>query len=169
MKKKFLISSIIKYLNKTQKILIAYSGGLDSTVLLHQFIKLKKKILNKIKIRAIHINHNISKFSQLWENHCYKECKKNNITFISEKINKKFKKNLENSLREYRYKIIKKKLLKNEIIVTGHHLDDQCETLLLSLKRGSGPNGLSCMKKLTKFGNDKQLLIRPFINIKKKK
>ncbi|BGI51324.1 MAG: tRNA lysidine(34) synthetase TilS [Buchnera aphidicola (Ceratovacuna japonica)] len=164
-----LIKSILKYIKKNQKILIAYSGGLDSTVLLHQLIILKKKKLKKIKIRAIHINHNISKNSKYWKKHCIKECKKNKIKLILKKIKKKYKNNLENNLRKERYKIIKKELLEDEIIITGHHLNDQCETLLLALKRGSGPNGLSGIRKSTFLGNKKQLLIRPFIKINKKK
>ncbi|WP_343154858.1 tRNA lysidine(34) synthetase TilS [Buchnera aphidicola (Pseudoregma panicola)] len=162
-----LIKNILKYINDDQNILVAYSGGMDSTVLLYQLIKLKKKKLKNIKIRAIHINHNISKNSKNWEYHCYKECKKNKIPIIIRKIKKKYKKNLENKLRNKRYKIIKEEILKKEIVVTGHHLNDQCETLLLALKRGSGPNGLSGIKNPTFFGKNNQLLIRPFIKINK--
>ncbi|WP_343184115.1 tRNA lysidine(34) synthetase TilS [Buchnera aphidicola (Ceratovacuna keduensis)] len=162
-----LIKSILKHINNNQKILVAYSGGLDSTVLLYQLIELKKKKLKNIKIRAIHINHKISKNSKCWEYHCYKECKKNKIPIIIKKIKKKYNKNLENSLRNERYNIIKKELLKKEIVVTGHHLNDQCETLLLALKRGSGPKGLSGIKNSKIFGYKNQLLIRPFIKINK--
>ncbi|WP_343189166.1 tRNA lysidine(34) synthetase TilS [Buchnera aphidicola (Chaitoregma tattakana)] len=168
MQKKLLIHNILKYIHKKQKILVAYSGGLDSTVLLYQLIELKKKI-KLIKIRAIHINHNMNKNANNWKNHCYKECKKNKIGFITQKIKTIYKKNIEHSLREERYKIIKNNLLDNEIAVTGHHLNDQCETLLLALKRGSGPNGLSSIKEAIKFGHNKQLLIRPLISIQKKK
>ncbi|WP_343188290.1 tRNA lysidine(34) synthetase TilS [Buchnera aphidicola (Ceratoglyphina bambusae)] len=166
-KKKLLIENIIKYIKPNQKILVSYSGGLDSTVLLYQLIELKKKN-KKIKIRAIHINHSINKNSDIWSYHCYKQCKKNNIKIILKKINKKYKNNIECSLRIHRYKIIKKELLKREILMTAHHLNDQCETLILALKRGSGPDGLSCIKKVIQFGNKKQLLIRPFIKFEKK-
>lgn len=52
-------------------------------------------------------------------------------------------------------------------MLTGHHFNDQCETFFLSLKRGSGPTGLSCMSFDTPFGNKN--ILRPFLNITKKK
>ncbi|QNS01850.1 MAG: tRNA lysidine(34) synthetase TilS [Buchnera aphidicola (Pentalonia nigronervosa)] len=160
---------IIKY--KNQSFLIAYSGGLDSTVLLYNMIQIKKNIPH-IKIRAIHINHNFNKLSKKWIIHCKKTCIKHHVPLILAEINidKKIKKhtnNIEEKLRIQRYNIIYKHLLPNEILLTGHHMNDQCETLILSLKRGSGPTGLSGMSDETKFGYNKKI-IRPFLNITKK-
>ncbi|AEO07931.1 tRNA lysidine(34) synthetase TilS [Buchnera aphidicola] len=158
-----MIDKIIKnYQNKS--FLIAYSGGLDSTVLLYQLLKIKK---NNIQIRAIHINHNIHSLSQQWTEHCQKICVKNQIPLIIEYLQPhKNMNNLEERLRIQRYNIFYKNLLKNEILLTGHHINDQCETFILSLKRGSGPTGLSCMSFQTSLGNN--IIIRPFLNITKK-
>ncbi|KAF0752832.1 hypothetical protein FWK35_00016600 [Aphis craccivora] len=160
----YLIQDIIaKY--KYKLFLIAYSGGMDSTVLLYQLLKIKQTN-DQIKIRAIHINHNIHTQSEKWQNHCIRTCKKNDIPLIIEKININITKNIEEKLRIKRYNLIYNHLLNKEILLTGHHLNDQCETFFLSLKRGSGPTGLSSMSYETIFGKTK--IVRPFLKITKK-
>ncbi|CAL4326173.1 tRNA lysidine(34) synthetase TilS [Buchnera aphidicola] len=160
-----MIETIInKYKNKS--FLISYSGGLDSTVLLHQFLKIKKKV-PQIKIRAIHINHNLTFHSKEWVQHCKNTCLIHKIPLIIENIHvDKNEKNLEEKLRIKRYTIIYKHLFLNEILLTGHHMNDQCETFFLSLKRGSGPTGLSGMSFKTILGS--KTIIRPFLNTTKK-
>lgn len=153
----YLIHNIIK---KYTLFLIAYSGGMDSTVLLHKLLRIKQKN-PKIKIRAIHINHNLHINSKKWEIHCFNTCKKYNIPLIIEKIDIKITKNIEETLRVNRYNLIYKNLYNKEVLLTGHHLNDQCETFFLSLKRGSGPTGLSSMSFETNFGQTK--IIRPFL------
>jgi len=159
-----LIDKIInQYKNKS--FLIAYSGGLDSTVLLDQLLKIKKTKPD-FNIRAIHINHNISEFSKKWTEHCKKICNFYKIPLIIENICLDKNNNIEEKLRIKRYNIIYNHLSLNEILLTGHHMNDQCETLILSLKRGSGPTGLSSMSFETTFGNKK--IVRPFLKKTKK-
>lgn len=164
-----LIKKINKIIQYHDKILVGFSGGLDSTVLLHLLIKINQKTKKNIKIRAIHINHNISENSEKWNEHCKEICLKWKINFISEKIytyNTK-KIGIECAARNARYKILKKIHLPKEIIVLGHHLNDQIETFLLALKRGSGSKGLSGMSTFTKFS--KTQIIRPLLFLEKKK
>ncbi|WP_348769490.1 tRNA lysidine(34) synthetase TilS [Buchnera aphidicola] len=159
-----MIQNIIEnYKNKL--FLVAYSGGMDSTVLLHQLIKIKQKN-RQISVRAIHINHNIHTNSTKWKVHCITFCKTYNIPLIVEEIDINITNNIEEQLRIRRYNLIYKHLLNDEILLTGHHLNDQCETFFLSLKRGSGPTGLSAMSVETSFGKTK--IIRPFLNQTKK-
>lgn len=151
---------------KEKLFLISYSGGLDSTVLLDTVAKIKGEI-PQIQLRAIHINHNLHDFSQEWSKHCTKICQKYRIPLIIENININQKNgNLEERLRIKRYQIIWNHLLLNEVLLTGHHINDQCETFILSLKRGSGPTGLSGMSSQSFLGNKK--IIRPFLNKTKK-
>ncbi len=153
--------TINKLIKKYKKFLISFSGGIDSSVLLYSILKNKKKN----KIRVIHINHNLSKNSKKWEKHCVNICKKYKINIIIKNILIKNKNNIENKCREKRYKICIKELLKNEILLTAHHMNDQCETILLALKRGSGLTGLCGIKK--KYSINKKTIIRPLINIHK--
>ncbi|BFI91158.1 tRNA lysidine(34) synthetase TilS [Enterobacterales bacterium endosymbiont of Anomoneura mori] len=165
MKNNYLINEVIKNIKNGKKYLIAFSGGLDSSALLHILFYLKKKYFKNIKLRAIHINHNLNINSNIWEKKCSLFCKERNIKLIIKNVNITKKSNLEENARKLRYNIFKKIILKNEILLLAHHLQDQCETFFLALKRGSGPSGLSCMplKKKNFF-----YILRPFLNINKK-
>ncbi len=149
---------------KYKKFLIAFSGGIDSTTLLYSLIK--NKNIKKKYIRAIYINHNLSKNSNKWKKNCINNCKKWKIKLIIKNIFIKKKNNIENKCRKKRYKILLKNLKNKEILITAHHKNDQCETILLSLKRGSGLNGLSGIKK--KQIIKKKIILRPFLDINKK-
>ncbi len=153
-------------IKKYKYFLVGFSGGIDSTVLLHELYT--QSLKKKIYIRAIHINHNINPLSDKWSKHCKKICKKLNIKLITKKIYIKIKKNIECNLRKIRYSIYKKNILNNEIILTAHHKNDQCETFFLALKRGSGPKGLSGIKKKIKI-NKNNFIYRPLLKISKKK
>ena len=63
---------LVRDIDLDKKIYIAFSGGLDSTVLLHLFNDLKKK--DFLNIEAIYVNHNLSKENKKWENHCASVC-----------------------------------------------------------------------------------------------
>ncbi len=153
-------------IKKYKNFLVGFSGGVDSTVLLYELYK--QSLKKNIYIRAIHINHNINPLSYKWSYHCKKICKKLNIKLLIEKVSTKIKKNIECTLRKIRYSIYKKKMLNNEIILTAHNKNDQCETFFLALKRGSGPKGLSGIKKKIKI-NKKNFIYRPLLKISKNK
>ncbi|MCR3754884.1 MAG: tRNA(Ile)-lysidine synthetase [Candidatus Westeberhardia cardiocondylae] len=161
---KKLVSNILQY----KKILLAFSGGIDSTVLLDILHKIKINqyyTMQNFSLRAIHINHGINENANNWENHCIQECYKRNIPIKTTKIHNNTystKKNLEETMRIARYKILTSNLLKNEVLFTAQHQDDQVETCLLALKRGSGPNGLKSMLPKTILFK-KYLLVRPLL------
>ena len=121
---------------KNQKnISIALSGGIDSIVLLHALNKLKSKL--KIKLNAIHIHHNLSEYADDWLTFCYKECKKLGVPISSEKVDIKpnLSMGIEGAARQSRYEALETH--RNNILALGHHQNDQAETLLLQLFRGS--------------------------------
>jgi len=143
-----------------KNIVIALSGGIDSVVLLH--------FLNSHypgNIRAIHINHNLSKHSKDWSLFCKELCHKQDIEFKSIDINIKTSSNVEENARKKRYNSLKSELSKNEVLCTAHHQEDQSETFLLQLFRGSGIAGLASMPKMKSFAVT--FLYRPFLNISK--
>lgn len=143
-----------------KNIVIALSGGIDSVVLLH--------FLNSHypgNIRAVHINHNLSKHSKDWSLFCKELCHKQDIEFKSIDINIKTSSNVEENARKKRYNSLKSELSKNEVLCTAHHQEDQSETFLLQLFRGSGVAGLASMPKMKSFADS--FLYRPFLNISK--
>ena len=147
----------------TNKFLIAYSGGIDSSVLLDCFLKLSR--ITPIKIRSIHVNHGISEEANRFEDHCMKICKEYGINHISKKLNLKLTSNIEEQCRQARYKELCENCQDDEVIITAHHEEDQIETFFLRLVRGSGSRGLSCMKSTSAYGDN--LISRPFLKIPK--
>ncbi|KIE64041.1 tRNA lysidine(34) synthetase TilS [Candidatus Riesia pediculischaeffi] len=162
-----LIKKVYKILQPFQKMLIGFSGGLDSTVLLHILTKIRRLRRTNMELRAIHINHNLQKKSKLWEFHCKKICELWKVKFLSRNVIVRSNDGgTESASRAVRYKEIRRVLLPREVVLVAHHIDDQAETFFLSLKRGSGPSGLSCMRFITPFYDTK--IIRPFLSFEKR-
>ena len=161
-------SSITSSLEKNSydEFLIAYSGGCDSTALLYFANKTARK--NKINIRAIHVNHNLNKESKKWENHCKEFCKGINVELYIENVNIILKPgdSIEEKAREERYLSIYSQMGKKTLMMTAHHGDDQAETFLYQLFRGSGAKGLSSMPRIKKI--KKGFHFRPFLAFNKK-
>ncbi|VTX63495.1 tRNA lysidine(34) synthetase TilS [Haemophilus haemolyticus] len=145
-----LLSDIEKQLKQTsaQGFLIALSGGLDSSVLLSLFAKLRQKQahLQTLSLRAIHIHHGLSQNADNWVKHCQNLCDQFQIPLIIERVQVDKTNGIEAGAREARYQAIKKHLQTQEMLVTAHHLNDQTETFFLALKRGSGLQGLGAMQ-----------------------
>jgi tRNA(Ile)-lysidine synthase len=150
------------------KFLIAYSGGMDSHVLLHCMHEIQLKN-PKIKIRAIHIHHDLSINADSWVKHCRTICEKLNIEFIVKFINIKYKIKYKHSLealaRDARYQEFSRIITTDEALLTAHHADDQAETVLLQLFRGSGPKGLAAMP--MRRGLALGTLLRPLLEFKR--
>ena len=148
-----------------KKIYIAFSGGIDSSVLVDILGKNASKL--ELNITVIHVNHNISSNSLTWMKHCKEFCSKLGLNFISEEVNIiSSGGGIESAARKARYKIFSKYLKNEEQILTAHHMNDVTETIFLRLLRGTGIDGLSGLEKSRKLG--KGLLIRPFLEVSKK-
>ena len=158
-------SLIREHTNLNKGILIGYSGGPDSTALVHLLSSLKA--YQELDVKAIHINHNLSKHSAMWENHCIETCSKLNINLIIESIKIKVDGGgLESASRKARYRVFEKILNAGDQLLLGHHGDDVAETLFMRLLRGTGPDGMEGPKLQRSLG--KGVLIRPFLEISKK-
>lgn len=150
-------------------LVIAYSGGVDSQVLLHALASLKQKnslyasIPNAITV--CHVNHGVSANASAWQAFAEQTCQKLNLalTVCHLNVQTQAQQSLEALLRDARYHALHSIYSESSLIITGHHSDDQAETFLLALKRGSGLKGLSAMSAETKKAND--LLVRPLLNI----
>ncbi|MEO8400820.1 MAG: tRNA lysidine(34) synthetase TilS [Gammaproteobacteria bacterium] len=130
---------------------IAYSGGMDSHVLLHLFAKLRA--MYPIKLRAVYINHGVSLQAEKWAEHCAGVSAELGVDFIQQKISteKPVLSSPEDSLRQSRYHIFSELIQPNDFLLTAHHQDDQAETVLLQLFRGAGPKGLAAMPRVKSF------------------
>lgn len=138
---------------------VAYSGGLDSTVLLHILISLKRSK----PIIAIHVNHQLSPQADAWQIHCERFCEQLGVELKSETVNVESQgSGIESAARLERYKVFESIVKKDDILLLGHHLDDQVETMLYRLMRGTGPNGLAGITPLRHLGEGQ--LVRPLLS-----
>lgn len=153
----------LRSLSKTHnRYLIAYSGGLDSHVLLHLCASLADDD-SKITFRSIYIDHGLQEASKDWAEHCERISKELGVEFQSISLNLEVHagESLEAVARLGRYQALRQHLSKNEILMTAQHQDDQAETLLLQLLRGAGLDGLAAMPRVADFGEG--LHIRPLL------
>jgi tRNA(Ile)-lysidine synthase len=155
------------HLSTASQIVVAYSGGLDSTVLLHGVAQLY--LAGSIPVVAIHVNHNLSDNANDWQTHCQNVCQRLGVTFIARSVQiTSNEKGLEAQARALRYEAIANSIKPQALVLTGQHQQDQVETFLLQLKRGAGPKGLSAMAQSSGFANQSALL-RPLLNCPRKR
>ncbi len=157
-----MISDLTQTLQPHRQFLLAFSGGLDSTVLLHRLVRWREQDPT-IQLRAIHIHHGLSANADGWVAHCQQVCQQWQVPLLVERVVLGDEGlGIEAHARQARYQAFRMALLPGEALVTAQHLDDQCETFLLALKRGSGPTGLSAMSGESNFAGTK--LLRPLLN-----
>jgi tRNA(Ile)-lysidine synthase len=153
----FIAQSVSPY----RQLLVGFSGGLDSTVLLHRLMLWREREPD-VLIRAIHIHHGLSAYADEWVAHCEAICKAWRIPLLVERVRLVDEGlGVEAQARKARYVAFAQSLQPDEALVTAQHLDDQCETFLLALKRGSGPAGLSAMPERAPFAGTQ--LLRPLL------
>lgn len=153
---------------KPQKITVAvaYSGGLDSLALLllmqdyvrrHSTNGMQYAAKYAIKLLAFHIHHGLSSHADEWLMHSQHVCEQLGITFDQQKITlgQKNKSGIEEAARVGRYAALGALCQRHDVslLLTAHHQDDQAETVLLQLLRGSGVAGLSGMDALNRAPN----------------
>ncbi|OOF50548.1 tRNA lysidine(34) synthetase TilS [Rodentibacter genomosp. 1] len=158
-----LFSAFEQQLKQTtaQHYLIALSGGLDSTALLALFAKHRENRPH-FNLRAIHIHHGLSPNADSWVKHCQSLCEQFHIPLVVEYVQVDKTKGIEASAREARYQAIQRHIQANEVLATAHHLNDQTETFFLSLKRGSGLQGLGAMQNQSELFGMK--IFRPLLS-----
>jgi len=151
---------------KRKKYVVAVSGGPDSLAL----VALTKayNFCTKVKFYYVLVNHNIRKNSSQEARKVKQLLKKKNINLKIFLNKKKIVKNIQAEARNVRYNFLINYCKKNKvnILLTAHNLEDQVETFLIRLSRGSGLRGLSSMKPLSKINNQVNLY-RPLLDIKK--
>jgi tRNA(Ile)-lysidine synthase len=131
--------------------LVAYSGGLDSTVLLELLQRLRDRL--PAPLAAVHVDHGLSPRAGQWAAHCRAVCAGYDIplTTIAVQARAAAGESPEAAARRARYGALGGILTDGAMLLTAHHRDDQAETLLLQLLRGAGVDGLAAMPALRRW------------------
>ena len=129
---------------------VAFSGGLDSTALLHALANARAIRANGL--RALHVHHGLQAQANAWAEHCREVCRALHVPLdvLSVQVIERGD-GLEAAARRARYEAIAAALKPDEVLVTAHHRDDQAETFLLRALRGSGVDGLAAMRDWRRF------------------
>lgn len=122
--------------------LVAFSGGVDSSVLLHELAAIVPG-----RVRAVHVCHGMHPDCGRWADHCQTVCTRLGLTLerCDVTVSTGQGESPEASARDARYRALAVALQPDERLVTAHHADDQAETFLLQALRGSGVAGLAAM------------------------
>ncbi len=152
--------------NPASRYVIAFSGGLDSSVLLHLCTSLNQVGIIPDPI-AIHINHGLQREAESWDCHCRDVCESFSIPYRSISVNARANpgESPEDAARKARYRAFEGLMTNQDVLLTAHHQDDQAETVLLRLFRGAGVQGLAGIAESTNFGRGR--LVRPLLRFNK--
>ena len=144
---------------------VAFSGGVDSHVLLHLLASQRETLPGSLG--AVHVNHHIQQHAGDWEVHCRSVCEELDIPCHFLRVDGKARRgeSPEAAARTARYRALADWLPADAVLLTGQHRDDQAETLLLQLLRGAGPRGLAAMPVVTELGNGR--LVRPLLALRR--
>ncbi len=155
--------AVIPALPDAGSYIVAYSGGVDSHVLLHLLAGRRAGL--RAPLMAVHVDHGIQSHSGEWRAHCESVCSQLNIPFHALQTDGVAApgESPEAAARHARYRALADWLPDGAALLTAQHRDDQAETLLLQLFRGAGPRGLSAMPRSTSLGQG--LLLRPFLDV----
>lgn len=142
---------------------VAFSGGADSTALLHALAQVCDG--QPARLTAVHVNHGVHPDANRWATHCAARCAQLHIPFRLLELDPAMPsgEGLEAHLRQQRYSAFESLLEDEDWLLTAHHAEDQAETVLLNLMRGSGPDGLAGMPTRRRLGRG--WLVRPLLNI----
>lgn len=157
-----------------QRLAIALSGGLDSSALLHLAHAWAEQ--HGVALHAFHIHHGLSQNADAWLEHCAAICVALGVTFEARRVvlEKNARTGIEEAARNSRYAALGALCREHgvKLLLTAHHQDDQAETVLLQLLRGSGTAGLSGMDAANSapdlLGNAELVMARPLLPVSRR-
>ena len=162
----FLLDRLLEFetiAGKPKRFLVAYSGGVDSTVLLHALATGQKQ--HGVPVIAVHVDHGLHPESAQWDRQCQSIASGLGIEYLSRcaLVSRDSGLGLEAAAREARYAVLGSLVQTKDWLLSAHHENDQAETLLLNLLRGSGLSGLAAMADIREFSAG--FLVRPLLGI----
>lgn len=139
---------------------VGFSGGLDSTVLLHVLVE-----AGVAPLTAIHIHHGLQAQADAWVGHSTRVCAVLGVPIVVERVHvaAEDRQGPEAAAREARYSAFRTHMKPGDCLVVAHHRDDQTETVLLRLLRGTGIDGLAAMREWVDFPPGR--LWRPLLGV----
>lgn len=167
----YIVSRIAKGLTDAElplqtPLVVAYSGGVDSSVLLQAVIEYREQYNGPI--HAVHVHHGLSENADSWARHCGLQCRLEDVEFHLHRVevDTSARKSIEAEARKVRYNALLAVCKRiGGVLLLGQHAEDQLETVLLQLKRGAGPQGLAGMGEVQYRGNT--LIMRPMLSLDK--
>ena len=164
------LAAVLQSMPRCRSLLVGFSGGLDSSVLLHGLHQLSEQADFPWSLRALHINHGMQSDAGNWQRHCERSCEELNIDLAVADVRADFGESLprtdvENAARKVRYQAFENNLQADEALLLAHHLDDQMETLMLRLLRGAGIKGLAGIPVTRPLGQG--FLYRPLLGFER--
>lgn len=147
---------------------VAYSGGLDSRVLLHLVWLMRQRAFaageSFPEVCAVHVNHQLQPSADTWAERCQAICSDYNISFECHRVTiQGSRQGIESLARAARYEVFESLVEHDGLMLLAHHQDDQAETFLLRLMRGAGLAGLAAMPAARNLGRGE--LFRPMLNL----
>lgn len=123
---------------------VAFSGGLDSTALLRLLCYFKQQTADNIELLVVHVHHGLSPNADAWARHCQEVCDTLSIELVIDRVSVSNEGGgVEDAARRARYGVFERYMTAGSVLWQGHHANDQAETLLLRMLRGSGLDGLA--------------------------
>ncbi|OUR87222.1 tRNA lysidine(34) synthetase TilS [Gammaproteobacteria bacterium 42_54_T18] len=151
---------------KPLRLVVGYSGGLDSAVLVKLLVDYCNQPSQKKRyiLEAVHINHQLSANADVWQAQCEEVCEEYELPITSIKVDVNANgKGIESAARDARYNVFQDICADDGVLLLAHHLNDQAETFFIRLMRGSGALGLGSMKDLSQYGE--MPVLRPLLTV----
>ena len=157
------IAELEEVAGTSTRFVVAFSGGLDSSVLVHALARSRDQ--HRIPITAVYVDHGLQSESITWGEHCDKFASALNIDFTKRSVTVDLHSGLgpEAAARQARYSALRNLLEPGDWLMSAHHMDDQAETVLLNLMRGSGTSGLAGISAARRLACG--WLVRPLLDV----
>lgn len=143
---------------------VGFSGGVDSTALLHLLTRWRRANPKAPELTALHINHGMQGPADEWQAHCEWLCRLLRVPFVAHRVEvNRGSSGSEAAARDARYAAFEQLMEDSSVLFLGHHLDDQVETFFLRLLRGAGVQGLAGVPAIRALGRGS--VVRPLLQL----